>query len=129
MIHIFENNVYNHIPKWTNLVSDSNWCSRYNSHLIEIVMSRVQLLDKYSYNPWPFFTKQRDVWLQDLVKFRSREIGCYNDRIALKFDKRLGSTAVEMSIKFQSDWTCLNPNLVASRLHEVLPQDARPLSE
>ena len=50
----------------------------------------------------------------------SREIGCYNDSIALKFDRHLGSTAAEVPVKFQSDWKCLNPNLAASRLHEIL---------
>ena len=38
------------------------------------------------------------------MKSRSHEIGCYNDHIALKFDRHLGSAAAEMSVKFQSDW-------------------------
>ena len=33
----------------------------------------------------------------------SREIGSLNDRIALKFDKHIGSCAVDMPVKFQSD--------------------------
>ena len=64
----------------------------------------------------PLFTKRQDVLPQDLVKPWSREIKCYNDRIALKFDRYLGSSAV----KFQSDLKNLNPNPVASRLHEIL---------
>ena len=52
---------------------------------------------------------------------RSREIGYYNDRIALKFDRHLGSGAAEVPVKFQSDGTSLNPNLAASRIREILP--------
>ena len=51
---------------------------------------------------------------------RSLEIGCYNYRITLKFDRHLVSTAAEVPVKFQSDWKSLNPILVASRLHEIL---------
>ena len=35
----------------------------------------------------PLFTKRYDVLPQNLVKSRSREIGCYNDGIALKFQR------------------------------------------
>ena len=52
---------------------------------------------------------------------RSREIGCYKDRIALKFNRHLGSSAAELPVKFQSDGTSLNRNLAASRLREILP--------
>ena len=55
-----------------------------------------------------------------LVKSRSREIGCYNGRIVVKFDRDFGSAAAEMLVKFQSYWKMLNPNLVASRLREIL---------
>ena len=41
------------------------------------------------------------------MKSRSREFGCYNDRIGLKFDRHLGSAAV----KFQSRRKSLNPRL------------------
>ena len=41
--------------------------------------------------------------------------------VSLKFDAHLGSAAVEVPVKFQSDCKSLNPNLVASRLHEILP--------
>ena len=67
----------------------------------------------------PLFTKQTDILPQDLVKPRSREIGCYNDGICLKFDRHLGRAAAEVPVKFQSDWKSLNPNLAASRLHEM----------
>ena len=70
--------------------------------------------------PGPLFTKRYDVLPPNLVKSRSREIGCYNDRIALKFDRHLGSAAAEMPVKFQSNWKSQNPNLAASRLHEIL---------
>ena len=39
----------------------------------------------------------------DLVKSRSREIGCWNYRMDLKFDVRLDSTATDTSGKIQSD--------------------------
>ena len=51
---------------------------------------------------------------------RSREIGCYDYRITLKFDRHLDSSAAEMPVKFQSDQKSLNP-----RLHETLRQDVR----
>ena len=51
---------------------------------------------------------------------RSREIGCYNDRIPLKFDRQLDSGAAELPVKFQSNWKSLNPSLATSRLHEIL---------
>ena len=63
---------------------------------------------------------RRDVLPPNLMKSRSREIGRYNDRFALKLDGHLGSTAAEMPVKFQSDCKSLNPNLVASRLNEIL---------
>ena len=42
-----------------------------------------------SYQSGTLFTKQTDVLPQDLVKSRSREIGCYNYRVALKFDSHM----------------------------------------
>ena len=35
------------------------------------------------------FTKGTDVLPQNLMKSRSREIGCFDDRIALKFDGQI----------------------------------------
>ena len=49
----------------------------------------------------PLFIKRMGVLPQDLVKCQSREIGCLNDRIALKFDRHLHSTAASAPIKFQ----------------------------
>ena len=46
--------------------------------------------------------------------------GCYNDRIALMFNRYIGSVAAEGPVKFLSDWKSLNPNLAAMRLHEIL---------
>ena len=39
----------------------------------------------------PLFTKRQDVLPPDPVKSRSRDIGCYGDRITLKSDRHLGS--------------------------------------
>ena len=64
---------------------------------------------------WLLFTKWTDVLLSNLVKSRSREIGCYNDYIVLIFGRLLGSAAAEVHVKFHSDWRSLNPNLAASR--------------
>ena len=52
-------------------------------------------------------------------KYRSPDIGCKNDRVALQFDRHLGNAVVEVPVKFESDWKSLNPNLVASRLCEI----------
>ena len=43
--------------------------------------------------------------------------------MALKFDRHIDSTAAEVPVKFQSDRTILNTNLVASRLYEILRKD------
>ena len=77
----------------------------------------------------PPFTKRTGDLPQYFVKSRSREFGCYNDRIALKFHRHLGSRAAEMPVKFQSDWRSLNSNLAASILHEILRSGNCPLSE
>ena len=44
------------------------------------------------------------------TKSRSREIGCYDDRIALKFDRYIDGAAGEDPVKF----------LAASRFHKIL---------
>ena len=41
----------------------------------------------------PLFTKRRDVVSQDLVKSRSRKIGCYSDRVVRKFGRHPVSSA------------------------------------
>ena len=51
----------------------------------------------------PLFTKRQDVLPPNLVKFRSRETGCYNDRITLQFDRRLGSAVTDVPVKLQND--------------------------
>ena len=38
------------------------------------------------------------------VKIRSRQIGCYNDRIGLQFDRHLDSAVAEAPVKFLGDW-------------------------
>ena len=79
--------------------------------------------------PGPLFTKQTDVLPPNFVMYQSREIGCYNDRIALKYDRHLGSAAAGMPAKFQNDRKSLNLNLVVTRLHEILRYDVRQLRE
>ena len=54
-------------------------------------------------SPGPLFNKRKDVLQPNLVKSRSREIWCYKDHIALKFDRHIGSAAVEVPVEFQSD--------------------------
>ena len=70
-----------------------------------------------------------NVLLLTLAKSRSCEIGCYNDRIATKFDSHLGSAAADVSVWFQSDWKSLNPNLAASILHPSVDRCPGLLSE
>ena len=63
--------------------------------------------------------KWYDALPPDLAKSRNRKIGCYNDRISLK--TRSDRIALKTrSLKCQSDWKCLNPNLAVSRLHKFL---------
>ena len=50
-------------------------------------------------------------------------MGTLNCRIALKFDRDIGSTAAEVPVKFQSDRTILNTNLAVSRLYEISRKD------
>ena len=59
----------------------------------------------------PLFTKRTDVLPQDLVKSRSRVDTFW---IALKFDRHIDRSAVEMPVKCQSDKISITPNLVAS---------------
>ena len=60
------------------------------------------------------------VLLKNVVKSQSHEIGCWNDRIALSFDRHLDSAAAAAPIIFPSDWKPPNPNLRATRLNEIL---------
>ena len=73
--------------------------------------------------PWAPFQYPKRRLSEDLVKSRSHEIGTLNYRIALKFDRHIGSIAAEVPVKFQSDRTILNTNLAASRLYEILRKD------
>ena len=43
------------------------------------------------------------------MKSQSREIGCYYDRMSLKFNMRLDSAAVEVPVKLQSDCQSQDP--------------------
>ena len=62
---------------------------------------------------------RKSVLSKYLVKSQSHEIGSSNHRIALKFDRRLGSSAAETPVKFQSDWILLILNLATSRRCEI----------
>ena len=54
------------------------------------------------------------------MKSLSPEIGSLYFHTALKFDRLIGSSVAEVAVKFQSDQTILNTNLVALKLHEIL---------
>ena len=58
-------------------------------------------MDMVLVNTNPPAAKRKDVLPPTLVKPRSREIGCYYDRIARKFDRHLGSAAAEVPVKFR----------------------------
>ena len=49
--------------------------------------------------------------------------------IALKFDRHTGGNAADVPVNFQSDFTNLNTNSAASRLHEILKLDVYQISE
>ena len=80
----------------------------------------------YAYHAYVAERKEIKEGREDLVKSRSHEIGTLNCRIALKFDRHIGSTAAEVPVKFQSDRTILNTNLATSRLFEILRKDVFP---
>ena len=54
------------------------------------------------------------------LKSWSHEIGCYNDHIALKFDRHHGNIIAKVPVKFQSVLKSLKLNLAALRLNEIL---------
>ena len=84
-----------------------------------VVWPRQQTRHNHMCNPSPLFTKWTDVLPQDLVKPRSLEIEVDTFPIALIFDRHLGSSAVEIPVKFQNDTIIIASNLAASRLHEI----------
>ena len=63
------------------------------------------------------------------MKSQSCEIDSLNDHITLKFDMHISSSAAEVPVKFQSDQTIMNTNLVDLRLHEILQKDILSDSE
>ena len=63
------------------------------------------------------FTKRWNVLPPNFATSRSHEIQCYNDRVALKFDRHLGSSTADMRVKFQSDWKRLTQ---ISRLRDFM---------
>ena len=54
------------------------------------------------------------------MKSRSRDIGSLDYSIALKFDKRLSSSAADVQAKFKSHREISNTKLVALTLHKIL---------
>ena len=52
-----------------------------------------------------------------LTKTQNHEIGCWNDDIALKFDRQLEA---QTTIKFQSNWKVLNTDLSPLKLFVIL---------
>ena len=91
-------------------------CTRYYHVWSLVVVFRIYVTHLSIFTGIHLFTKQMDVLPHDPVKSQNREIGCYDDRIVLKFDRHIGS-----------DWKRLNPNLVASGHHNILRYYVRPL--
>ena len=72
------------------------------------------------YTSGSLFIQRTDVLPANLVKSWCSEIGCYNGRIALTFDRHLGSRAAEALVNLQGDYKSVNSNLAGSILHEIL---------
>ena len=70
-----------------------------------------------------------DVCPPNLMTSRGCVIKFYDNLIVLKFKWHLGSSSAKVPGKYQSDYKFLNLNLVASRLHEILRLEIRPLNE
>ena len=64
--------------------------------------------------PRPLFAKRTDVLPQDIVKPRSPDIRVRTLQIALKFDRRIDNSAVEMPVNFHSDVIIITSNLATS---------------
>ena len=74
-------------------------------------------------SPGPTKGNLGPVSISEKTSFRKISYSLEATRVALKFDRHIGSTAVEVPVKFQSDRTILNTNLAASRLYEILRKD------
>ena len=66
-------------------------------------------------DPRPLFTKRTGVLPPNLVKSRSREIGCYNDHIALKFWQASRQCCCGGARQILERLEHFNPNLAAWR--------------
>ena len=88
-----------------SLQGNSNLVTNEINSLLMIAMGFIKqkLYFRVIFIPGPLFTKRLDVLPSNLVKSRSREIRCYNERSALKFDRHLGSAAADVPVKFQND--------------------------
>ena len=98
---------------WYETLSHSLWC-HCNAYLLEI--------------PGLYSLSGKTSYCEIAWRLGSREIGCHDDLITVKFDRYLGSAAAEMPIIFQSDLKNLNLNLAALRLHKILWWDVSLLS-
>ena len=58
--------------------------------------------------PEPLLAKRLDVLRPNFVESRDCGTVCYNDHIALKFCRHLGSAAADVPVKSRSDWESLN---------------------
>ena len=81
----------------------SFWLNTYAEKKDLIRTSTANKVHRYVVSIGPLFTKRKGVLPQDLGKSRSREIGCYNERIALKFDRHLPSAAAERLEKSKTE--------------------------
>ena len=97
-----------------------------SSHFVQIPMYQRRILRALRtypiilsiYHTGPLFTKRRDVLRQDFVNSPRHDIGCYNDRIAPKFDRHLGSDAACQISKVIGKVKTRISRL--PRLHEIL---------
>ena len=92
-------------PLWGEFTGD-RWIPRTNSQLrgkcFRLMTSscfKFTVIEK-SCAPFQYTLRRFSV---HMTKSPNREIGCLNVRIVLKFDRRLGSTATESSVKFQDN--------------------------
>ena len=98
-------------PEFTGRVSISRLIFRLGNHRSHVTCEQdpVSISDKTSYC--------KISWRLEAA------IGSLNCFIALRFDRRVSSSAAAGPVKFQSDWTILNPILAALRLHDILLWD------
>ena len=92
-LHPLHESVWSFTRQDRNIVLSSGSSCRYHQsdYIPFFIIMKCFSVDQSDTKAGPLFTKRQDVLPPNLVKFRSREIGCCNGRIALKFDRHLGS--------------------------------------